>query len=112
MATLAVLKAGGAFVLLEPSQPDARLSAIIQQTNGSVLVSSSKQGPSNLTLFDNVIVINSEYFADNVWQVDRMQPNVCPSVAHVYCLYIRQHRDAKRGDGVALSIRLGNPLPT
>ncbi|KKY16045.1 putative hc-toxin synthetase [Phaeomoniella chlamydospora] len=40
VAILAVLKAGGAFVLLEPSQPEARLRSVIQRLQPPVILTS------------------------------------------------------------------------
>ncbi|KAL8975411.1 MAG: hypothetical protein Q9197_000350 [Variospora fuerteventurae] len=46
VAMLGVLKAGGAFSLLEPSFPEQRLQTIVEELNASVILSS----PSNLSL--------------------------------------------------------------
>ncbi len=45
VAALAVLKAGGAFALLDPSQPVARLRSIIGQTGAKVMMCSSTEAP-------------------------------------------------------------------
>ncbi|KAH8885540.1 surfactin synthetase subunit 3 [Thozetella sp. PMI_491] len=43
VAVLAVMKAGAAFVLMDPSQPEARLSTIVEQTEARIILSSAKQ---------------------------------------------------------------------
>ncbi|KGO55086.1 AMP-dependent synthetase/ligase [Penicillium expansum] len=43
LAVLAVIKAGGATLLLDPSLPDSRLDGILQQVNPTVLLSSISQ---------------------------------------------------------------------
>ncbi|KAK1768250.1 hypothetical protein QBC33DRAFT_585288 [Phialemonium atrogriseum] len=43
VAVLAVMKAGGTFVLTDPSQPQARLQTIVEQTRARVVVSSKLQ---------------------------------------------------------------------
>ncbi|KAI1340225.1 peptide synthetase [Xylariaceae sp. FL0016] len=43
IAVLGVMKAGGTFALMDPSQPEGRLRTIIQQTEASVIVTSKLQ---------------------------------------------------------------------
>jgi len=43
IAVLAVLKAGGTFALMDPSQPEGRLRTIIEQTSATLLVTSKLQ---------------------------------------------------------------------
>ncbi|TPX19125.1 uncharacterized protein E0L32_011198 [Thyridium curvatum] len=43
VAVLAVMKAGGTFVLTDPSQPEARLRTIVEQTGAKILLSSKSQ---------------------------------------------------------------------
>ncbi|KAK1142664.1 Nonribosomal Peptide Synthase (NRPS) [Aspergillus melleus] len=45
VAMLGVMKAGGAFVLLDPSHPPARLQGICQAVSASVVVASAAQAP-------------------------------------------------------------------
>ncbi|KAI0150707.1 peptide synthetase [Xylariaceae sp. FL1272] len=43
IAVLAIMKAGGTFALMDPSQPEGRLRTIVQQTGASLLVTSKLQ---------------------------------------------------------------------
>ena len=45
VSMLAVLKAGGAFCLLDPSQPTARLQGIVEQTQAKVMLCSKDEAP-------------------------------------------------------------------
>ena len=57
VSSLAVLKAGGAFVLLDISQPVARLKSIILQTNAKLALSSTQYRDTCKTLIDEVFVV-------------------------------------------------------
>ncbi|KAG2420426.1 hypothetical protein HFD88_000038 [Aspergillus terreus] len=57
VALLAVMKAGGAFCLLDPSHPVQRLQAICQQLKSSVLLSSSEQYNIARQLCGTVLVV-------------------------------------------------------
>ncbi|KAI1442102.1 non-ribosomal peptide synthase [Annulohypoxylon stygium] len=43
VAVLAVMKAGGTFALMDPSQPEGRLRTIVEQTGASIIVTSKQQ---------------------------------------------------------------------
>lgn len=58
LAILGVIKAGGAYVLLDPSYPPKRMESICQDVDATVLVASSQTIDKAETLVDNVIVIN------------------------------------------------------
>ncbi|KAI1809080.1 peptide synthetase [Poronia punctata] len=45
IAVLAVMKAGGAFALMDASQPEGRLRTIVEQTRATLLVTSAAQEP-------------------------------------------------------------------
>ena len=57
VAMLAVMKAGGAFVLLDPSQPANRLKRIISLVQAKVTLASPQQLESLSTIVDIVIVV-------------------------------------------------------
>lgn len=59
VALLAVLKAGGAFVLLDPAQPAARLRSIIRQTNARLALSSAGNADTCKVLVDVVVVVDA-----------------------------------------------------
>lgn len=58
IAMVAVLKAGGAFVPLNPSHPIGRLSEIIQDTNAKLIVASSTNSKLCEPLVDMVYVVD------------------------------------------------------
>ncbi|KAK9437913.1 Amino acid adenylation [Metarhizium brunneum] len=62
VAVLGVIKAGGAFVLLDPSLPEQRLQVIVQQLQAKVIVSSPSNGEVSSRLTQTAIVINQEFF--------------------------------------------------
>ncbi|KAI0880571.1 peptide synthetase [Annulohypoxylon maeteangense] len=43
VAVLAVMKSGGTFALMDPSQPEGRLRTIVEQTGASIIVTSKQQ---------------------------------------------------------------------
>ncbi|OTB14161.1 hypothetical protein K445DRAFT_302782 [Daldinia sp. EC12] len=57
VAILGVIKAGGAFVLLDPSHPEARLFEICQEISSSLIISSSKYAELAARLAANVVEI-------------------------------------------------------
>ncbi|KAJ4300031.1 hypothetical protein N0V90_005280 [Kalmusia sp. IMI 367209] len=62
IALLGVLKAGGGFVLLDPSLPEERLRAMIRQTQAEFIISSTFTKDVSMRLLDKVIVISSSFF--------------------------------------------------
>ncbi|KAJ5970493.1 uncharacterized protein N7479_000411 [Penicillium vulpinum] len=60
VAEIAILKAGGAFVPLDPAQPVARLEDIVQQSNARLAVSSSSHTDKLSNLVATVIPISEE----------------------------------------------------
>jgi len=59
VAMLAILKAGGAFVPLDPEYPQERLESIVRDTGAKVVVSSPKQEALARKLADRVVVLSS-----------------------------------------------------
>ncbi|KAF7556526.1 hypothetical protein G7Z17_g1316 [Cylindrodendrum hubeiense] len=83
---LAVLKAGGAFVLLDPSLPEQRLQTIVDQLKCPVMLSSFDNVALSLRLFDNVIQVSW----DAINEIDatvhpRRQPQ--PSSTAMYAVF-------------------------
>ncbi|CAH0027398.1 unnamed protein product [Clonostachys rhizophaga] len=63
VAMLAVLKAGCAFVLLDPSQPVHRWRSITQKTNAALIVCSENQASRCSELAPTILVIGARYFS-------------------------------------------------
>ncbi|KAL5084629.1 hypothetical protein Trisim1_011538 [Trichoderma cf. simile WF8] len=61
VAMLAVLKTGAAFVMLEPSLPEARLRSIVEQTESKLVISSIEQAAIHSNLTETTISIGCDY---------------------------------------------------
>ncbi|KAL6810263.1 hypothetical protein J3E69DRAFT_377705 [Trichoderma sp. SZMC 28015] len=64
IALLGVLKAGGGFVLLDPSLPQERLRTIAHQTQSDFILSSLSSQSVSMKLLNRVIIINHEFFVN------------------------------------------------
>ena len=61
---LGVLKAGGGFVLLDPSHLEQRLQDIVKQTKASLVLFSLSNYALSSRLAQQVVTVSSEFFAD------------------------------------------------
>lgn len=66
VSMLAVLKAGAAFVSLDPTQPQSRLQHMVRQTRAKLLLASPKYAPLCGELVPAVLVVDSS--ASSGWQ--------------------------------------------
>lgn len=79
VATLAILKAGGAFVPLNPRDPSERLAEILRTVNASVVATNSAFVSIFESLVENVAVISAETLcleACNGWCPDGLSTNM------------------------------------
>lgn len=79
VATLAILKAGGAFVPLNPRDPSERLAEILRTVNASVVATNSAFVSMFEGLVENVAVISAETIrleACNGWCPDGLSTNM------------------------------------
>lgn len=60
VATLAILKAGAAFVPLDPTHPKARIREILKSINANVVVTSHSLAPSFMGLAKRVVIIDAQ----------------------------------------------------
>ncbi|UKZ48294.1 NRPS [Trichoderma virens] len=72
VAILAILKAGGGFVLLDPYLPEQRLREIIRQIEAKFILSSVLYRDVSQGLTDHVITVNANFFV-----------NLQPSIQHL-----------------------------
>ncbi|KJK79390.1 hypothetical protein H634G_04981 [Metarhizium anisopliae BRIP 53293] len=80
VAVLGVIKAGGAFVLLDPSLPEQRLQVIVQQLQAKVIVSSPSNGEVSSRLTQRAVVINWDFFNSTEFgNVDDGVPQTYPA---------------------------------
>jgi amino acid adenylation domain-containing protein/non-ribosomal peptide synthase protein (TIGR01720 family) len=79
VAVLGVLKAGGAFILLDPALPEQRLEVIVGQVNAKVILSSIVNQPLCSCLAENVLVIDAdlakESFLTHTWSIPSLDPS-------------------------------------
>ena len=59
VAMLGVMKAGGAFVLLDASQPEARLQTIVEQVGARLMLSSAQNEAMSSRLATEIMVVSS-----------------------------------------------------
>ncbi|KAH8662495.1 hypothetical protein BX600DRAFT_382509 [Xylariales sp. PMI_506] len=64
IAILGVLKAGGGFVLLDPSLPEQRLQHIVRQVEGSLIITSPSNKDLSSRLSETVITLSGDLFAE------------------------------------------------
>ncbi|PHH81423.1 hypothetical protein CDD82_813 [Ophiocordyceps australis] len=64
VAILSVVKAGAAFILLDPSLPEQRLLSIVQQVKGSLILTCPSAKALSSRLANQTITLNSSLFAD------------------------------------------------
>lgn len=60
VAEIAIMKAGGAFVPLEPTQPTSRLQDMVRQLNSTVALASPDVVPILSSLVDNVVIVSAK----------------------------------------------------
>lgn len=75
---LGVLKAGGSFVLLDPSLPEQRLRVICGQVKASIVLSSALNESLSLRLVSQVIKINSAFFSSRELGFQQQRTPQCP----------------------------------
>ncbi|KAM3542149.1 hypothetical protein ARSEF1564_004969 [Beauveria bassiana] len=80
VAMLGVMKSGAAFVLLEPSLPDARLQKICDETNAVAILTSMSLGKKAQRMHNRCIEIDSkETQMQNTRYDTVLMPQPCPS---------------------------------
>ncbi|UNI20184.1 putative NRPS-like protein biosynthetic cluster [Purpureocillium takamizusanense] len=66
VAMLGVMKAGGAFVLLDPSLPEQRLLSMVREANARLLVSSAGEHALASRLCPDTLVVDHGFFRETV----------------------------------------------
>lgn len=92
VAVLAVMKAGACFALLDPAQPEGRLSTIVQQTRARLLVSSTLQATLAMRVADSatVVPVSESKFAKIYSPYAEQLPRTClPPVSPMAVMYIQ-----------------------
>ncbi|KAI1993552.1 hypothetical protein LOZ51_003931 [Ophidiomyces ophidiicola] len=88
VAVLAVMKAGGALVLTDPSQPLARLQTIATEVNARIALTSKEQASLGATVAPNAIVLSvGQDLLQNV-NFSSASPNRLPKIPGSSTLYI------------------------
>lgn len=81
VAILAILKAGGAFVPLDPSQPIDRLESIIRQANSHVLLCPTQHEYLLSSVTNKVVIVSESTLAQLPVENKILNTSVCPSNA-------------------------------
>lgn len=81
VALLAVMKAGAAFSLTDPSQPEARLKTIVEQTGAMLVITSALQSPlgAKIAPGGTVVTVSQATFDANLQLSSEPLPEVSPS---------------------------------
>ena len=79
VAILGVLKAGGGFVLLDPSLPEQRLQDIVRQVKGSLVLSSLSNYALSSRLAQRVVTVSSSFFRNLGNKPTQHLSGLCPS---------------------------------
>lgn len=90
VALLAVMRAGGAFVLTDPQQPEARLATICEEVGAQVVLTSAKQAELGSRIAPNaeIVVVGSEQLSQEV-ETDEplLQLQPVPAAAILYIIF-------------------------
>jgi fusarinine C synthase len=82
VAVLAVMKAGGCFALTDPSQPEARLQTIVEQTDALIFITSQQQSELGARIAPQsqvVVVSESAFTSITTAQLSERLPDVAAS---------------------------------
>ncbi|KAK5052578.1 hypothetical protein LTR84_002443 [Exophiala bonariae] len=86
VALLAIMRAGGTFVLTDPSQPEGRLSTIVSEVDAQLLITSQKQASlgSRIAPDAKIVVVGPEL----LWLSEQEIHTTLPTVPATAVLYI------------------------
>ncbi|KAL4932172.1 uncharacterized protein BDV17DRAFT_288248 [Aspergillus undulatus] len=96
VAILGVLKAGGAFVLLDSSNPFERLRWICQKAKASLVVASSRNASAASRLAASVVVVGEKTQTEQGREAPETadkKPAVTPNKRRLCDVYLWQHRE-------------------
>ncbi|OLN95333.1 Nonribosomal peptide synthetase 4-like protein 2 [Colletotrichum chlorophyti] len=81
VALLAVMKAGAAFALTDPSQPEARLRTIVEQTGASIVVTSQMQSELGRRIAPEgtIVIVSDETLRQDSLELASELPQIPPS---------------------------------
>jgi amino acid adenylation domain-containing protein/non-ribosomal peptide synthase protein (TIGR01720 family) len=79
VAKLAVLRAGGAFVMVEPSLPKHRVQSIVRQTGSTIALSSSLAKPTISLLVTQTVIVDDTWLHASATAPSQVLPRVSPS---------------------------------
>ncbi|KAJ6135531.1 Peptide synthetase [Penicillium capsulatum] len=85
VAMLGVLKAGGAFVLLDPNHPIERLRMLCEKTRATVAIASSQSTAGKMESFVDTILIVDKNIAIAGWQppiINHLSPQASPPASN------------------------------
>lgn len=83
VALIGVLKAGGAFLLLDPSVPEKRLQYMVRHVKAKIMVCGRSTQSLGLSLVEDVIAIDDEFFAGSERSVQQLLEQQSSSLMYV-----------------------------
>ncbi|KAF4459940.1 non-ribosomal peptide synthetase [Fusarium albosuccineum] len=84
VAVLAVLKAGGTFLLLDPALPQARLEVIVESVDANIILSTRECAQLSSTLVQNLITVDAALLSD---LADTSIPTISDSSSAAYIIF-------------------------
>jgi fusarinine C synthase len=86
VAVLAVMKAGGTFALMDPSQPEGRLRTIVEQTGASHILTSKTQEPLGWRVAPQatLVAVSQDYFDASTAVPEGASLPTVPPTANLY----------------------------
>lgn len=112
VALLGVMKTGAAFSLTDPSQPEARLRTIVEQTEATLVVTSKLQKELGQRIVGNgtVLPISQEYFDNLPEQIDTMLP-IVDSASPMYIIFTSGSTGKPKGVVISHKNFTGGAIP-
>lgn len=109
VAVLAIMKAGGAFVLMDPSQPEARLRSIVGQVEPNVMLTSQTQHSlaSRLTHDEKITVVAPPIIAG----ISKIELPSVPASAMLYVVFTSGSTGEPKGVVISHASYTSGALP-
>ncbi|PGH19362.1 hypothetical protein AJ80_04002 [Polytolypa hystricis UAMH7299] len=113
VGVLAVMKAGGALALTDPSQPEARLQTIADEVGVTIIVTSKKQAELGARIAPSakLLVVGPETFQDGTEPVSTSSLPVVPASSTLYIIFTSGSTGKPKGVVISHSNYTSGALP-